>query len=100
MKKQDLIIGSPIVITNKIISPTMAGWYFVKNKSANYWQVLIRINGKLPLMHVSYQKPLFKTDDDKILQDKDNLVWSERVLLTDDDVKEYNELTAGEQNDN
>lgn len=61
--------------------PSESGFYFVKTKSANYWQCLIRLNGTAPFLTVGYIKTLFKTTDDEILRDLTNLDWSEVMVL-------------------
>lgn len=61
--------------------PSESGFYFVKTKSANYWQCLVRLNGTAPFLTVGYNKTLFKTTDDEILRDLTNLDWSEVMVL-------------------
>jgi len=65
--------------TNQL--PSESGFYFVKTKSVNYWQCLVRLNGNVPFLTVCFVKTLFKTTDEDIVRDLTELDWSEVMVL-------------------
>lgn len=77
--------------TNQL--PTESGFYYVKTKTANYWQCLVRLTGTAPFLTICFAKSLFKTSDEDIVIRPSDLDWSENMSLTNANQDQIEELT-------
>ena len=69
--------------------PQVQGFYFVKEKSKCYWQLLVEVIGVAPFMVIEKIHVLFSQNDRNILQDLVNLDWSDVIEVVAESHEPY-----------